>query len=102
MTGLGFGAGAIFPKFNAENPATIASSYGGVVYMIASMSTVAVIVVLTIWPTSFIKHPHSFLRWGRLGWWIVAAHGAGLLAVLALSTVLPLRLGRRALERLEH
>lgn len=102
VTGLGIGAGAIFPKFTAENPATIASSYGGVVYMIVSMTTVAVIVGLTVWPTSFLQHPHQFARWGTTGWLILGAHALALLAVLALSTVLPIRLGRNALERLEH
>ena len=95
-------ARGIFPKFTAENPATIASSYGGVVNMIVSMTTVAVIVGLTIWPTSFLQHPHQFARWGTAGWLILGAHALAMLGVLALSTVLPIRLGRNALERIEH
>jgi ABC-2 type transport system permease protein len=102
VTGLGIGAGAVYPKFTAENPATIASTYGGVVYMMISMTAVALLVALTIWPTSFMRYPEYYARAGALAWVIIGAHIAAIALLVALSTILPLRLGEKALERQEH
>jgi ABC-2 type transport system permease protein len=102
VTGLGIGAGAVFPKFSAENPAIIASSYGGVIYMIVSMSAVAALVILTIWPTAFLRSPGYFVRMGAAAYWVIGLHAVVLLAVTAACTVIPLRLGARSLERLEQ
>jgi ABC-2 type transport system permease protein len=101
VTGLGVGAGAIFPKFNAENPATIASSYGGVIYMILSMTAVGILVALTVWPTWYLRHPAQYYRSVSTAWWVIGTHGLLIVLLCFLCTVVPLKLGEKALESRE-
>jgi ABC-2 type transport system permease protein len=101
VTGLGVGIGAIYPQFKAENPTAIASSYGGVVYMILSMSAVAVLVALTVWPTAFLRYPATYARHPVMSNLVILLH-LFLITFLTLAcTWLPLRLGARALDKRE-
>ena len=51
LVGLGTGLGAVYPRFNAENPTQIAGSYGGVAFMIAAVMFIVVMTGLIGWPS---------------------------------------------------
>jgi ABC-2 type transport system permease protein len=50
VVSLGLAVGAAFPKFDADNPSTVAAGMGGLVYMILCMSFIGAVVVLEAWP----------------------------------------------------
>lgn len=96
LSGLAVGLGSLYPDFTAEEPARVVSGMGGTLTFIASL----IYVVLAASAETIA------LRWER------AAHGAGgtwlplaalgFIVVLAVvTTVVPLRLGIRNLERAE-
>ncbi len=100
VTGLGVGLGAIYPSFEAENATRIAAGFGGVVYMVLSMTATLTVLVLQAGP-AYVVH-----RWlvrqasFPLRYWVAAAALEVLaLALVALGTWLPLWLGERSLRR---
>lgn len=101
LTGLGVGMGAIYPKFINENPAQIAMSTGGILYMIFSLIYIGVIVVLEAWPYIYFFQ-RVFRGENSSGgrFWLYATFG--MIALLsALVTILPPYLGIRRLRRYE-
>ncbi len=54
ITALGIGLGAIYPRFEVDNPAQIATSAGGVLYMIASIGWVALIIAAQLLPLRYL------------------------------------------------
>jgi ABC-2 type transport system permease protein len=50
VVSLGLTVGAVFPKFDADNPSKVAAGIGGLVYMIVCMSFIGAVVVLEAWP----------------------------------------------------
>jgi ABC-2 type transport system permease protein len=101
ISGLAVGMGALFPRFDIENAARIASTFGGVLYMLSGMGLMVVVVLLSLAPAWAISHmtqaPGSALPGDWLGWAV-----ASLAALLLLPPALGLgmvRLGARALSR---
>jgi ABC-2 type transport system permease protein len=52
LVGLAAGLGAKYPRFAADNPSQVASSYGGVAFMIVAVLFILVMIVLLGWPSS--------------------------------------------------
>jgi ABC-2 type transport system permease protein len=52
LVGMATGLGARYPRFDAENPTQVASSYGGVTFMILAVCLIIVTCILVGWPTS--------------------------------------------------
>ncbi len=50
LTAMGVGLGAIYPRFNYENTAEIAAGFGGILYMILSLTYVGLTVVIEARP----------------------------------------------------
>jgi ABC-2 type transport system permease protein len=101
ISGLAVGMGALFPRFDIENAARIASTFGGVLYMLSGMGLMVVVVLLSLAPAWALFHltqaPDSALPSAWLGWAL-----ASLAALLLLPPALGLgmvRLGARALSR---
>jgi ABC-2 type transport system permease protein len=91
-TAMALGFGALFPNYETENAAEIPTSFGGLLFMMASVVYLAGVVVLEGWPVFY------FLRARMMGgeqaavWPIVAGlGGAAMLTLLAIA--LPLRAG---------
>ncbi len=100
LTGLGVGMGAIYPKFINENPAQIAMSIGGILYMILSLLFIGVIIVLEAWPVYVYFSHNLFERATQGGIWQYLAYT--LVVALSLGvTILPLYLGVKRLQRFE-
>ena len=101
LTGLGVGMGAIYPKFINENPAQIAISIGGILYMIFSLLYIGVTIVLEAWPVYMYFSKHLF-RWSGSGgeWGLYLSYT--LVALLSVCvTFIPLHLGIKRLQSLE-
>jgi len=100
VAGMGVGLGALFPSFEAENATRIAAGFGGIVYMFLTMALIIGVLLLESWPVFLV---HASLDAGRP---LATRHllTGGLspvlaVAVTALATWLPLRLGSRSLAR---
>lgn len=99
LAGLGVGLGALTPRFDLDNPARIASGMGGVVFMLLGLAYLVVVSLLLAWPI-------RVLRSGLQGVWPTGTRMAWPIALLVAALALtwlchhvPLRMGRRALER---
>jgi ABC-2 type transport system permease protein len=98
---LALSFGALYPQFGTENAAQIPTSFGGLVYMMSSLSLLALVIMLEAVPVA------TYLRLGRYGGQLagvipqlVLAGIAVTLACLA-ATVIPLRLALRRIETME-
>lgn len=99
LTGLGVGIGAIYPKFINENPAQIATSLGGILYMILSLVYIGLIVVLEARPVYVHFSEQLFFR-SVGGIEVYICYGAALILSLVV-TILPIRMGIFTLKKLE-
>jgi ABC-2 type transport system permease protein len=100
IAALALGFGALYPQFETENAAQIPTSFGGLVYMMATVALLAAVIV-ALW-----QAVHAYVRavydgqpvvvdaW-MLGWFAVAA------LLCAAATALPLWLGLKRMETFE-
>ena len=103
LTGLGVGMGAMYPKFINENPAQIAMSTGGILYMILSLVYIGATIVLEAWPVYLYFSQQLFRYHGHRvseDWRLYSAYAA--VALLSAGvTLLPMYLGIRRLKAFE-
>lgn len=100
LTGLGVGMGAIYPKFINENPAQIAMSIGGILYMILSLIYIGITVTLEALPISIrlYRRFNNIPGGGELELYLAYT----LVLVLSVGiTILPLYLGMKRLKSFE-
>ncbi len=101
IVSLGVGLGAAYPDFKAENPAQTVTSFGGLIFMIASAALIGLVLLLQAGPVYRIfmaglhDRPLSLGLWA----WTLAAFGAAL-ALSLLAVLLPLRYGEKRLAQL--
>ena len=102
MVSLAVGFGALYPDFRNQNMTQLSTGFGGLMYMISSALYIAIVVVLEAWPA------YILLSAGRIGGMIPMLHWAfvvcsflGVLGVTALVIFKPIKLGIRALEKLD-
>jgi ABC-2 type transport system permease protein len=99
--GLALGMGALFPQFETENAAQIATSFGGLVFMLIAVALLAAVTVLEAWPVLEevrARNDGAMQTVVSTGGWIAFAIAA--LLCLVAGTV-PLYFARRRLEALE-
>ncbi|HUU41847.1 MAG TPA: hypothetical protein VMW42_13000 [Desulfatiglandales bacterium] len=58
IVALGVGLGAVYPNFKHENIAQVATSFGGLVYMISSAAFIALVIILEAGPVYSILSSH--------------------------------------------
>jgi len=97
---LALAFGVFYPQFGTENAAQIPTSFGGIVYMMASLSLLAVVIMIEAVPVA------EQLRAWRGGGSLEATPellvaGALVVAICAGATIIPLRLSARRLELME-
>ena len=97
---LALSFGALFPQFETENAAQIPTSFGGLVYMMATVALL-VVVIFGLWQGVFqyvrsiyLGQPVVVDAW-MIGWFAATA------ALCAVVTATALRAGLRRMERLE-
>jgi ABC-2 type transport system permease protein len=100
VSALALTFGVFYPQFGTENAAQIPTSFGGVVYMMASLCLLAVVIMIEAVPVT------AYLRaWqrGEPAAVTVELVGAGIAVVTILlgATIIPLRLGARRIEQME-
>ena len=101
IVGMGVGMGAMFPRFRFENITQIAGSSGGLLYMIATTSFIAVVLFLEALPVYF--YLSAQYRGASLGQPLLVTM-VTLVAVAALNVaavILPIRWGEKRLAALE-
>jgi ABC-2 type transport system permease protein len=98
VVALGVGLGARFPDYRAETAAKVATSFGGMTYMISGTLTALGIVAL-------VAVPAYHLFWFGLTWpggargALVLGTALGAIGLAAAATWIPLRVGAAALAR---
>lgn len=98
ISGIAVGIGALYPDFRADNAARVAAGPTGMLFMVASLSLVAVVVALEAVPVYLVLS--AGFREQEVG--TARLVGAGLALVLVVgicltATLAPLRVGARRL-----
>jgi ABC-2 type transport system permease protein len=100
ISAMALGFGALYPQFETENAAQIPTSFGGLVYMMATIALLAA-VIGSLWQAvyAYVRavydgRPVVVDAWMVL-WFAVAT------ALCGAATVIPLRVGLRRMERFE-
>lgn len=92
--------GTLYPQFDTENAAQIPTSFGGLVYMMASVSLLGIIVVIEARPV--LAYVRAYSQGTLLAPTREAFVALGIVAALCLGTTLvSLRVARRRLEARE-
>ena len=100
VSGLAIGFGTFFPQFETENAAQIPTSFGGLVYMMASVALIAGVVVLEARPVySYLYARANNVQTSSSEMWLF--FGATALLCIA-ATIIPLRIAQARLERTER
>lgn len=111
LCALAVGLGARFPDLKEPSPAKIANGFGGTMNLLASAAYLLAIILVVAIPCSFLVTGDQLTE-VRLGWFwndFVGLGSARAVAIgmtiavtlFALATVVPMRIGIRAFERLE-
>jgi ABC-2 type transport system permease protein len=100
LCGMALGFGTLFPQFETENAAQIPTSFGGLMFMIASVGLIAGVVVLEARPV------YGYLSARLYGTQTSPAEmlfGFGAAAVLCIAaTIVPIQIAKRRLEAVER
>ncbi len=97
---MALGFGALYPQFETENAAQIPTSFGGLVFMMATVALLTVVIVIEAVPVysylraNYLQQPVSINV-------VMLASFAGVVILCGLATVIPLRIGLRRIEQFE-
>jgi ABC-2 type transport system permease protein len=98
---LALSFGALYPQFGSENAAQIPTSFGGLVYMMSSLSLLALVIMIEAVPvTEYLRTQQRFDQPVAITPELVGA-GVAVFLVCAAATLVPLRLGLRRIEGME-
>ena len=100
LSGLAMGFGTIFPQFETENAAQIPTSFGGLLYMMASVLVIGGVVILEARPVYGYLSARAFGTAADPTEMIVGFGAAALLCIAA--TVIPIRIALSRLEAVER
>ena len=100
VSALALTFGVFYPQFGTENAAQIPTSFGGIVYMMASLCLLALVIMIEALPVT-----EQLRAWQRGDQLEVTpqllAAGALVTGICIVATLIPLRLSARRLERME-
>ena len=92
--------GVFYPQFGTENAAQIPTSFGGVVYMMATLTLLALVIMLEAPPVA--AQIRAYHRGEELAITTrMVVHGIAVVLILVGATILPLRLSARRIESME-
>lgn len=100
IAALALGFGALYPQFETENAAQIPTSFGGLVYMMATVVLLGAVIV-ALWQAvyAYVRAVYEgqpvVVDASMILWFVVAA------GTCALATLIPLRIGLRRMESFE-
>jgi ABC-2 type transport system permease protein len=100
LAGLAVGFGTLFPQFETENAAQIPTSFGGLLFMMASVAVIGGVVVLEARPVYGYLSARAFGAPHDVTEMVI---GFGLAGALCLcSTLIPIRVALRRLQTIER
>jgi ABC-2 type transport system permease protein len=100
IAAMALGFGAVYPQFETENAAQIPTSFGGLVFMMATVALLAVVIVFEAIPVygylraTFLGQPVG-MNLPMIGAFVAAA------ALCITATVVPLRVGLKKIQEFE-
>jgi ABC-2 type transport system permease protein len=100
IAGLAIGFGTVFPQFETENAAQIPTSFGGLLFMMASVAVIGAVVVLEARPVFSVLSSRLYGSQPDVPEMVIGFSAAFALCVLA--TLLPIRVALARLERVER
>jgi ABC-2 type transport system permease protein len=110
LSGLSVGLGAWMPNFRESDPSKIAVGFGGTLNLVAGLLYLLVVIALMSGPWHLRAAGRAFFKLGLYAegdalsqpfvWWSIGGALAGMLLGAA-AVIFPLRLGARALRRME-
>jgi len=102
LIGLAVGLGAVYPRFEAENLAQVATGFGGMIFMILGAIYVAVIVTLEAWPVYAIFMAQlRGLAWPVWKIFVIGFCFLGVIGVNLAALFVPMHLGLNRLAARE-
>lgn len=100
LSGMAIGFGTMFPQFETENAAQIPTSFGGLLYMMASVALIGAVIVLEARPVYGYLSAKAFRQPIEPTEMVV---GFGLAALLCIAaTLVPIRVALKRLEATER
>jgi ABC-2 type transport system permease protein len=100
LSGMALGFGTLFPQFETENAAQIPTSFGGLVFMIASIALISAVIVLEARPVySYLSA--EFYGTPTYPSEMIVGFGAAI-ALCVAATLIPIGIARRRLEAVER
>ncbi len=100
LCGMALGFGTLFPQFETENAAQIPTSFGGLLYMIASVTLIAAVIVLEARPVySYLSAQFYGTPTSPLELWVGFGLAAG---ICVAATIVPIGIAMRRLEAVER
>ncbi len=100
IAGLAIGFGTMFPQFETENAAQIPTSFGGLLFMMASVGIIGGTIILEARPVYGYLAARAFHQTANPLEMVLGFGAAALLCVA--STVVPIRVALRRLEETER
>jgi ABC-2 type transport system permease protein len=100
LCGMALGFGTLFPQFETENAAQIPTSFGGLVFMIASITLISAVIVLEARPVYGYLSAQFYGTPTYPAEMVIGFGAAALLCVAA--TVIPIGIAKRRLEAVER
>jgi ABC-2 type transport system permease protein len=98
---LALSFGALYPQFGTENAAQIPTSFGGLVYMMSSLSLLAAIIMVEAGPVTDQLRIERFAYPSTNTTAELAAAGVIVVLTCLAATIVPLRMALRTIERME-
>jgi ABC-2 type transport system permease protein len=98
---LALSFGALYPQFGTENAAQIPTSFGGLVYMMSSLSLLAAIIMVEAGPVTDQLRVERFSHPSSSTTAQLMFTGAIVAGTCIAATILPLRMALRTIERME-
>src|SRR5689334_17696140 len=100
LSGLALGFGTLFPQFETENAAQIPTSFGGLLFMMASVAVIGGVVTLEARPVYGYLHSRAFGSPNDVTEMVIGFSLAGTLCLC--STLFPIRVALRRLQTIER
>ena len=101
LSAFAVGLGARFPDLKENSPAKIAAGFGGTLTLIISALYVVGLVLITALPTYLVIKTNDAAVANQRHFWLLAAAVLTTAVIGGIATIVPLRMGLKAFQRLE-
>ena len=100
VSALALGFGALYPQFETENAAQIPTSFGGLVFMMTTISLLGLVIVVEAIPvTGYLRARQAGMAPGLTPELVLTM--VVVVAVCAIATLVPLRIGLKRMSEME-